>query len=56
MKPFVMGSFCLLCGSDQTELAGHLVQTHYKKTLLKFSRMPKAARKSSDSRGGPHNF
>ena len=27
---FVMGSlFCLLCGSDQTDLAGHLVQTHY---------------------------
>ena len=39
MKTFVMGTFCLLCGSDQTDLAGHLVQTHYKKTLLNFSRM-----------------
>jgi hypothetical protein len=39
MKTFAMGSFCLLCASHQTDLPGHLVQTHYKKQLLSFCRM-----------------
>ena len=39
LRNFLVGSFCLLCHSEQANLQNHLSQIHFKKVLLGHTRM-----------------
>ena len=39
LRTFLMGSWCLLCSTEQTNLRNHLSQIHFKKSLLAYCRV-----------------